>query len=196
MSNDNVKRKILLYPTVIFGGLSFIASYYVIIASIYLKQTLIQKQLESYRKRGKKFNRSNDIRNSNDFIVTNIITYMAIFDLILSIWSLTIYIPQIISNKFHFSSLICKMLGIIGQFSGISSPLWHLIVAFCLFYLLTSNNYYNYNKFALANIKSILIFSLIMIVIIITIIPIIGNAYGEFTYVITETTYLFFTLFL
>ena len=179
--NDDLKRALLIYPTGVFACFSFLGSYYVIISSIYFKNKLIRDQRKAYKKIGKKVNLSNDIRLTNDYTVTDIIMWMCMTHLILDIFLILNYIPQMISKTFKFSDNTCKLIGLFGQFSGIASPLWHLIIAWSLYYLLTRNDYNNYNKFVLIKQKTKLISGLIVLTILGTIIPIIDDAYGELT---------------
>ena len=180
LMNDDWKRALLIYTSSVLGFVSFVASYYVVVSSLYFKTKLINNQKNAYKKIGKKVNPANDIRLTNDYTVTDIIMWMSLTDLIFDIWLLLNYVPQSISETFRYSDNICKIVGIIGQFGGTASPLWHLIMAWNLFYLLTKKDNH-YNKFTLINQKPTLIVLLLICTIMGTIIPIIGGAYGKFT---------------
>mmetsp|Transcript_70996 Transcript_70996/g.87100 ORF Transcript_70996/g.87100 Transcript_70996/m.87100 type:complete len:362 (-) Transcript_70996:33-1118(-) len=181
--NDDWKRALLIYPTTILALLSFIASLYVFISAFHFKTKLINNQIINFKKIGKKIDPTNDIRLTNDYTVTDIIMWMSLFELIFDTWLLFNYLAQTISDTYHYSEYVCRLLGIFGNFGGLSSPLWHLIMAWNLFYLLTNksrNDYFNYDKFSLIKQKPTLISLLLIFTISGTIVPIIGRAFGEF----------------
>lgn len=149
----------------------------------------------NYKKRRKLILNPN-AKQSNDYLVVDIIFWMSFFDLFYCIFLGVSYTSNAFNRTSSFfmkspnesfekdylgdSKLSCVIVGIGLQFFAIASPLWHVLIAWCLFFLLIG---YRLDK--LANQKIWHVIFIMLISIIFTILPAFAdkkniNHYGQF----------------
>eukprot|EP01084_Bolivina_argentea_P110826 197824_1 len=92
-------------------------------------------------------------------LLTTHVYYMAICDVLISIWCIFTYGPAVLDTNFSFfiedpledemntlsfssilSNLPCFLLAILGQFAAIGSATWYLMISYCLWRILYGHN--------------------------------------------------------
>ena len=120
----------------------------------------------------------NPFRKENESIMQqkwiDIIFFMCITDGLHTIPMIVNWFPQAFGISWPYSEFTCKLIGISAQFLTIQSPLWHILLAYNLAFLLKGHKISDLNK------QRIKLYSLMFIIpFICTIIPIFGHDYGS-----------------
>ena len=118
-------EKFLAIPVIVFSFLSFLSCVYVCYES-YKKYNNIRNDVIRHQ--------TNNKHTTYGF--SDIIFFMAFTDGLHDIELFLNWLPQGISFIHPWSNKFCNILGIFGQFLGVQSPLWHMILAYNLIYLL------------------------------------------------------------
>lgn len=196
------EEDILSIPTFVLGVLSLFSCLYVIISSTQLKRKHKNENINDGSNysfaNSNSNNKSNKNKNSpkenaknnffhNDFLVksdhnvkedydiVDIINWMSIADFLYCGWTLLNFTSQAIGVGFPWNHVECIIIGIIGQFAALISTLSHMLIAYCLLYLLKGYKLANLQKQ-----KKYHIITIFMVSMLCTFIPLIFNSYGTY----------------
>ena len=119
--------------------------------------------------------------NESPMLICHHIFWMSVCDAIFSFWNICSWFPKLFKCHFvDFSSISCKIFGVIKQFIMSAGVAWYLMIAWCLCSVVfgfSSLNIANFNK-----TKKIHHFIVWLIAFILTIIPFYPlDEYGPFT---------------
>ncbi|ETO34721.1 hypothetical protein RFI_02367 [Reticulomyxa filosa] len=155
------ESRILSVPTVFVAILSVCSCEYVCFSTWKAKQ-------------------KSNVYQRNSLFVDNIFL-MALCDGLNALWCILNWLPSALtifdpskSSLWQYDETVCKLLGMFSQFVGTSSPLWHVLIALSLFYLILG-----FPLSTLARHKNKLFFGIVITGIVLTIIPFCYGAYGR-----------------
>ena len=185
-SNMVSDKELVSRPTVILSILSVISCLYVCIsaynAGAFSLNWCRQNCCKSCRKKKKRgvlhhSRTASILRAQNSVMMTDIVFYMCLTDGLHATEMALNWFPIALNSSswVFWNKLQCKILGIIGQFVCIQSPVWHLILAYHLGYLLCGGTLDKLNKQ-----KKYYFILVILIPLIATIIPAIYYQYGKY----------------
>jgi len=109
-------------------------------------------------------------------IMTDVIFWMCITDGLHSLQMFITFIPQVFTTSHVFGDSGCIVIGIFAMFLSIQSPLWHIILAYHLLYLLLG-----YSLQSLGKQKKYHFIIALFIPTIVTLIPIPLHEYGPWS---------------
>eukprot|EP01084_Bolivina_argentea_P132755 234272_1 len=167
---------IVSYPTVTLCILSVLSCLFVCV-SAYNSGAVTLKCCKCCRNNKERNNIQKQSSSSNTVMMTDIVFFMCLTDGIHATEMALNWLPTgLHGSLWHFwSPLACKILAIIGQFVCIQSPVWHLILAYNLGYLLCGGSLQSLNKQRKYYFMSVIIIPLIA-----TIVPAIYKVYGKY----------------
>ena len=83
-------------------------------------------------------------------IMIDVIFWMCVTDGLHGIQMCLVWVPQIFINAnvwfYDDQGIMCKIISVMANFLSVLSPLWHMLLAFHLFYLLKGYSVHSLNK--------------------------------------------------
>ena len=118
---------LLTVPRTILQIISALCDIYVYVAAKIFQQKLILSRQNLH---------ISAVKSSHDYIIVDLISWLVRIDLLNGFTS-SLSFATAAFNLPPLSSTMCVFAGMGSQFAGVWSPLWHIIIASYLFYLLT-----------------------------------------------------------
>ena len=129
--NGTTITLLLSVPWLVLEFFSILCNVYVFVSSKLFQRNLIDR---AYATRNESIIKS--VKSSHDYIITNIISWLVCIDTLNGITTSLGIIPLAFDLP-PLTTTLCTLSGMCGQFFGTLSPLWHILLASYLFYLLT-----------------------------------------------------------